>query len=158
ISHSVAVPIHWTTRKRKGKLRPVIHCYPGPMQERCRKMRIQRPWALALPILATLTFSGAHTPQSVANQDADVLAGQTIVGSFTNALEVARNDYAGQIDPERVTKSSILGMLHTLDPHSSYLDPKEWQDFQSQQHSHYSGIGSTIIPHNGKVYILSPFD
>src|SRR5262249_49739731 len=131
----------------------------GTMQERSRTMRIQRrSWLLALPILATLTFSGAHTPQSVAKQDGDVLAGQTIVDSFSNALSVARSHYAGQIDSERVTKSSILGMLHTLDPHSSYLDPKEWQDFQNQQHSHYSGIGSTIIPHNGKVYILSPFD
>jgi carboxyl-terminal processing protease len=113
---------------------------------------------LALPVLATLTFSGAHTPQSVARQDSDAMAGEKIVDSFTNALAVARSHYAGQIDSEKVTKSSVLGMLHTLDPHSSYLDPKEWQEFQNQQHSHYSGIGSTIIPHNGKVYILSPFD
>src|SRR5262252_4007010 len=122
-------------------------------------MRIQRrSWALAIPILATLIFSGAHTPQSVAGQNGDAMAGGKIVDSFTNALTVARSQYAGEIDSERVTKSSILGMLHTLDPHSSYLDPKEWQEFQSQQQSHYSGIGSTIIPHNGKVYILSPFD
>jgi carboxyl-terminal processing protease len=122
-------------------------------------MRIQRrSWLLAVPILATLTFSGAHTPQSVARQDGDAMAGEKIVDGFANALAVARNHYAGQIDSERVTKSSILGMLHTLDPHSSYLDTKEWQEFQNQQHSHYSGIGSTIIPHNGKVYILSPFD
>jgi carboxyl-terminal processing protease len=122
-------------------------------------MRIQkRSWALAIPVLATLIFSGAHTPQSVAGQDGDSRAGEKIVDSFTNALTVARSHYAGEIDSERVTKSSILGMLHTLDPHSSYLDPKEWQEFQSQQQSHYSGIGSTIIPHNGKVYILSPFD
>ena len=122
-------------------------------------MRIQRrSWALAIPILATLIFSGAHTPQSVAGQDGDAMAVGKIVDSFTNALTVARSQYAGEIDSERVTKSSILGMLHTLDPHSSYLDPKEWQEFQSQQQSHYSGIGSTIIPHNGKVYILSPFD
>src|SRR5262245_37598811 len=123
------------------------------MLEKDRTMRIQRrSWALALPILATLTFSGAHTPQSVANKGDDIRQGETIVSSFTNGLSVARSHYAGQIDAERVTKSSILGMLHTLDPHSSYLDPKEWKDFQSQQHSHYSGIGSTIIPHNGKVY------
>jgi carboxyl-terminal processing protease len=122
-------------------------------------MRIQRrSCLLALPILATLTFSGAHTPESVAGQNGDIMAGQTIVNSFTDALAVARTQYAGQIDSERITKASILGMLHTLDPHSSYLDPKEWQEFQNQQHSHYSGIGSTIIPHNGKVYILSPFD
>ena len=122
-------------------------------------MRIQRrSWLIALPILATLTFSGAHTPQSVGQNGADALAGKTIVEGFADALAVARNHYAGSIDSERVTKSSILGMLHTLDPHSSSLDPKEWQEFQNQQHSHYSGIGSTIIPHNGKVYILSPFD
>src|SRR5215467_4804436 len=118
----------------------------------------RRSWLLAVPVFATLAFSGAHTPQSVAGQDVDTLAGTKIVDSFTNALAVARDHYAGEVDSDRITKSSILGMLHTLDPHSSYLDPKEWQEFQSQQQSHYSGIGSTIIPHNGKVYILSPFD
>jgi len=118
----------------------------------------RRSWLLAVPVFATLAFSGAHTPQSVAGQDVDTLAGTKIVDSFTNALAVARSHYAGQIDSERITKASVLGMLHTLDPHSSYLDPKEWQEFQNQQHSHYSGIGSTIVQHNGKVYVLSPFD
>jgi carboxyl-terminal processing protease len=49
-------------------------------------------------------------------------------------------------------------MLHTLDPHSSFLDKKEWQTFQNEQRSRYSGIGSTIAQRNGKVYIMSPFD
>src|SRR5215813_6882564 len=65
---------------------------------------------------------------------------------------------AGALSVERVVKSSVQGMLHTLDPHSSYLDKKEWQTFQNEQRSRYSGIGSTIAQRSGKVYIMSPFD
>jgi carboxyl-terminal processing protease len=49
-------------------------------------------------------------------------------------------------------------MLHTLDPHSNYFDPKEWEKVQQDQRSRYSGIGSTIAQRNDKVYIMSPFD
>jgi carboxyl-terminal processing protease len=55
-------------------------------------------------------------------------------------------------------KSSIIGMLHTLDPHSSYLDPKEFEEFLNDQSSRYYGIGSTIAQRNNKVYIMSPFE
>jgi len=49
-------------------------------------------------------------------------------------------------------------MLHTLDPHSNFFDPKEWEKVQQDQRSRYSGIGSTIAQRNDKVYIVSPFD
>src|SRR5258708_18440799 len=48
-------------------------------------------------------------------------------------------------------------MLHTLDPHSNYMDPKEYADFREKQQSEYSGIGATITNRAGQTYILTPF-
>src|SRR5678816_2356071 len=43
-----------------------------------------------------------------------------------------------------IFKSSIDGMLHTLDPHSNYFDAKEYEQFRTDQSSRYFGIGATI--------------
>src|SRR5580704_1325570 len=118
----------------------------------------------SLPFVAVavlLTFSGAHSIQRVALGSEGQNEGATetrIVGGFQAALTLARSNYAGTIDTDKVMSSSIEGMLHTLDPHSSYFDRKSWQAFQSEQRSTYSGIGSVIGQHNGKVYISAPFD
>jgi carboxyl-terminal processing protease len=114
---------------------------------------------LAAALLILLLFPGAHP--SVRSLGATHVASaveNAIAEDFYKALLLVQDHYAGKVDAERVTKSSMLGMLHTLDPHSSYLDKKEWQSFQSEQHSRYSGIGSTIAQRYGKVYIMAPFD
>jgi carboxyl-terminal processing protease len=116
----------------------------------------RRHFALAIALLIPLAFAGSHSAQRLGRDDDP--ARRKIVDDYYEAFLLAKDNYAGQIEYEKLIKSSILGMLHTLDPHSSYLDPKEWEAFQNEQRSRYSGIGSTIAQRNGKVYIMSPFD
>ncbi len=117
----------------------------------------KRHWLLVLTLVLPLTFAGAHTGQRSAGQSpADFAARARIADDFSNAILVAKDHYAGQLDFNKVTKASITGMLRTLDPHSMYFDRQQWEDFQNDQSSRYYGIGSTIIQHSGKVYIVSP--
>ena len=124
------------------------------------EMRISKRYLLLLvALIIPVTFAGAHPGQRYSSQSDDDLAGRKrIADDFAEAILVARDHFAGTVDYDRLTKSSILGMLHTLDPHSNYFDPKEWESFQNDQQSRYSGIGSTIAARNGKVYIMSPFN
>src|SRR5215471_20156528 len=112
----------------------------------------------ALVAAILLACAGGRSIQRVAFADDDEAGQGRIDNDFAKALTIAKDNYAGQVDVERVVKSSVQGMLHTLDPHSSFLDKKEWQTFQNEQRSRYSGIGSTIAQRNGKVYIMAPFD
>ena len=48
------------------------------------------------------------------------------------------------LDYNEIFKSSIAGMLHTLDPHSNYFDAKETEEFRTNQQSQYFGIGALI--------------
>jgi len=117
----------------------------------------KRHWLLVLTLVLPLTFAGAHTGQRSAGQSAaDSAARARIADDFSSAILVAKDHYAGQLDFNKVTKASITGMLRTLDPHSMYFDRQQWEDFQNDQSSRYYGIGSTIIQHSGKVYIVSP--
>ncbi|MEK6408645.1 MAG: S41 family peptidase [Acidobacteriota bacterium] len=119
----------------------------------------KRYWLLVVALIIPITFAGAHPAQKLLGQRADVsTARQQIAEDFAKAVLVAKDNYAGQVDFSKLTKASILGMLHTLDPHSSYFDAKEWEKVQQDQRSRYSGIGSTIAQRNDKVYIMSPFD
>ncbi|HSE37114.1 MAG TPA: S41 family peptidase [Blastocatellia bacterium] len=118
-----------------------------------------RHWLLVTALIIPITFAGAHPGQRLLGERAaDSPTRQRIADDFAKAILVAKDNYAGQIDLNRATKASILGMLHTLDPHSNYFDPKEWEKVQQDQRSRYSGIGSTIAQRNDKVYIMSPFD
>ena len=112
----------------------------------------------ALVAAILLACASERSIQRVAFADDDDAGQSKIDNDFAKALTIAKENYAGQVDVERVVKSSVQGMLHTLDPHSSFLDKKEWQTFQNEQRSRYSGIGSTIAQRNGKVYIMAPFD
>jgi carboxyl-terminal processing protease len=118
----------------------------------------QRYWSLVIALVIPITFAGAHPAQRLGKSGDDSTTRQQIAQDFGGALLVAGDHYAGQIDFSKLNKSAILGMLHTLDPHSNYFDPKEWEKVQQDQRSTYTGIGSTIAPRNDKVYIMSPFD
>jgi len=116
----------------------------------------KRYWLLVVALVIPITFAGAHPAQKLSGQDS--AARQSIAEDFAAAVLVAKDHYAGEVDFGKMTKASILGMLHTLDPHSSYFDAAEWTKVQEDQRSRYSGIGSTIAQRNDKVYIMSPFD
>lgn len=74
---------------------------------------------------------------------------------FQEAYKLAKNYYAGEVDATRLTESAIQGMLMALDPHSSYLDAKEFAEMRREQESRFYGIGVNINRRNGRVHILS---
>lgn len=65
---------------------------------------------------------------------------------FAEALQVIQDHHieGQQLDYSQVFKSSILGMLRSLDPHSSYYDREEYEELKTDQRSEYFGIGASI--------------
>lgn len=111
---------------------------------------------LLIALLFPLTFAGAHSEKQFSSQRDVSAAKKKIDDEFLAAILVASNQYAGEVDYEKLTRSSIVGMLRTLDPHSSYFDPKQWEKFFNDQRSRYFGIGSVISQRNNRIYIISP--
>ncbi len=83
------------------------------------------------------------------------LTPEKIVGDYRQALEVIDNNYIGPIDHEKVTESSVQGMLFTLDPHSSFFTRDEFRKLYEDQSSQFYGIGVSILQHRDGVYIQS---
>ena len=69
-----------------------------------------------------------------------------IEDDFQEALKIVEEHYVdgGKLDYNSVFKSSITGMLRTLDPHSNYFDRQEFDELKTDQRSEYFGIGASI--------------
>lgn len=66
--------------------------------------------------------------------------------NFNEALGIIQEHYidGNKLDFNSVYKSSIIGMLRTLDPHSNYFDKEEFDEMKTDQRSEYFGIGASI--------------
>ena len=83
---------------------------------------------------------------------------------FDEALKVIQEQYVDgrKLDYNDIFKSSIIGMLRSLDPHSNYYDREEFDELKTDQRSEYFGIGASIqsYVHGDDVdtYITATFD
>ena len=70
-----------------------------------------------------------------------------VAQDFSEALSVIQQNYidGNKLDYNSVYKSSITGMLRSLDPHSNYFDRAEYEEMKNDQRSEYFGIGATIV-------------
>src|SRR4029077_7833227 len=65
---------------------------------------------------------------------------------FDEAIRMIQENYVDgkKLDYNNVFKSSIIGMLRSLDPHSNYYDRQEFDELKTDQRSEYFGIGASI--------------
>ena len=102
----------------------------------------------------------ARHPRARAATDATEALSQ----DFAEALSVIQDHYieGNKLDYNNVFKSSITGMLRSLDPHSNYFDPQEFEEMKTEQQSQYYGIGASIqnyaVGNSVDTYITATFE
>ncbi|MEQ1759008.1 MAG: S41 family peptidase [Vicinamibacterales bacterium] len=77
---------------------------------------------------------------------------------FTAALAAVETGYVGTVESDRLVYSAISGMLQTLDPHSSFMDPKSYAQMRERQEGRYYGLGITIAAVDGNLTVVSIFE
>jgi carboxyl-terminal processing protease len=78
--------------------------------------------------------------------------------TFTAALHAIETSYVDKVDSDRVVYGAVRGMLSTLDPHSSFYDPREYAQMRERQEGHYYGIGIQISAIDGDVITQAVFE
>jgi carboxyl-terminal processing protease len=78
--------------------------------------------------------------------------------SFTTAVRLVETNYVEKVESDRVVYSAITGMLQTLDPHSSFLDPRTYAQMRERQEGRYYGLGITIQVIDGDITAVSLFE
>jgi carboxyl-terminal processing protease len=114
-----------------------------------------RAKALFLAVILALFATGNLVrPLSAANE---TTTETKLSRDYVAAMETIREHYVEQVDYEQLNRNGIQGMLHVLDPHSNFFDRKGFAEMNSEQRSHYYGIGAQIAPRNGGTFIIEPF-
>jgi carboxyl-terminal processing protease len=81
------------------------------------------------------------------------------VKSFTSLYDVVERNFADKIDPAATLyKGAIPGMLRTLDPHSSFLDTKEYADQRERQRAQYYGVGMSVLDRGDRTQVMWPYE
>jgi carboxyl-terminal processing protease len=77
---------------------------------------------------------------------------------FGDIFEHVRAQYVEKPDEAKMIENAINGMLTNLDPHSSFLDIKNFRDMQTQTRGEFGGLGIEVTMENGLVKVQSPMD
>jgi len=78
--------------------------------------------------------------------------------AFTTAIRLIETNFIEKTESDRVVYSAITGMLQTLDPHSSFLDPRTYGQMRERQQGRYYGLGITIQVIDGDITAVSLFE
>ncbi|MCI2395385.1 S41 family peptidase [Aliiroseovarius sediminis] len=77
---------------------------------------------------------------------------------FGDIFERIRAQYVEEVGAEDLIEAAIDGMLTSLDPHSSYLSPKDAADMRVQTRGSFGGLGIEVTQEEGFVRVVSPMD
>ena len=77
---------------------------------------------------------------------------------FGDVFDRVRSDYVEQPDESKMIEAAINGMLMSLDPHSSFMNAKQFQDMSVQTRGEFGGLGIEVTMENGVIKVVSPID
>jgi carboxyl-terminal processing protease len=97
----------------------------------------------------------AAPPPNPASNTAETYAQLKLFG---DVFELVRGDYVDKVSNEKLVEGAINGMLTSLDPHSNYLDAKDFDDMKVQTRGEFGGLGIEVSMENGLVKVVSPID
>jgi carboxyl-terminal processing protease len=77
---------------------------------------------------------------------------------FSDVLDIVKENYVQEVENEELVEGAISGMLKTLDPHSSYLNPDAYKELQVETKGSFGGIGIEITIREGVLTVVSPLE
>src|SRR6266851_8672532 len=102
-----------------------------------------------------MLFAQKANPAATSNGDSDV---RDSLKQFTQVYQVVEENYAEAVNADKaIYNGAIPGMLHALDPHSNFFDPKSYSLLREEQSGTYYGVGMQIAPRNNKIIVVAPF-
>jgi carboxyl-terminal processing protease len=77
---------------------------------------------------------------------------------FGDVFERIRNQYVEEPDTAKLIEAAINGMLMSLDPHSGYMPPDDFDDMRTQTRGSFGGLGIEVTQEDGFIKVVTPMD
>jgi carboxyl-terminal processing protease len=118
-------------------------------------MRSSRFFSAALSAVVLSALAGGFFGSSLLARQDDLQQQYRIFAAAMSAIE---REYIDDVPSERLVYGAIDGMLKTLDPHSSFFDPRQYQQLRERQEGRYYGLGIQIQVIDGDITVMSIFE
>lgn len=120
-----------------------------------------RPLLSRVLLVSTATIALFAAPLAHAKSGDDESSGAStyeLLNLFGDVFERVRSDYVEEVSDEKLIESALNGMLTSLDPHSSYLNAKSFEEMRINTSGEFGGLGIEVTMDNGLVKVVSPID
>ncbi|HWR14519.1 MAG TPA: S41 family peptidase [Terriglobales bacterium] len=98
---------------------------------------------------------GQRVSSNAASGDTEI---RDSLRTFSQVYDLVEQNYAEPVSADKaIYNGAIPGMLHVLDPHSNFFDPKSYSLLREEQRGKYYGVGMQVGPRNNKVIVIAPF-
>lgn len=114
---------------------------------------MKKPFLQATALVLTVALLPATT-SAISAVDANTYREME---QFMSVFDRVRTDYVDQVDDADLIKGAINGMLGSLDPHSSFLDARDFENLRTQTDGNYGGLGLSVTLEDGAVKVIAPF-
>lgn len=111
-------------------------------------------------VFGILVGIGASITGSVLANKTDEINGLPLdqLRNFSDIFARIKSDYVETVDDKTLLENAIRGMLSGLDPHSTYLNPDEYQELRIGTSGQFGGLGIQVGMEDGFVKVISPID
>ena len=106
-------------------------------------------------LLMSSVAHAAKADKKAVVEDADTYE---LLNLFGDVLERAKSSYVEEVSDKQLIEAAINGMLTSLDPHSSYMDGRDFKYMSEQTKGKFGGLGIEVTLESGVVKIISPMD
>ncbi len=102
---------------------------------------------------------GVRVYQAVGAQEKDD-SGYSSIAVFARAMQLVRQDYVDEkkVSYEALTHAAMRGMLGDLDPHSQFMEPRDFKGMQDDTNSRFGGLGVVVSQREGALIIVTPME
>jgi carboxyl-terminal processing protease len=114
-------------------------------------------WTLLAFSILAVGFTMISLARSTSRPTANLEIYQQL-DRFGEVLERVRADYVEKPEDAKLIESAINGMFMALDPHSSYLNPKQLRDMLVQTQGEFGGLGIEVTMESGVIKVVAPLD
>lgn len=79
---------------------------------------------------------------------------------LARAMQLIRQDYVddAKVSYKDLTYEAMRGMLASLDPHSQFMEPKDFKSMQEDTKSEFGGLGVVVAQRNGMLTVINPME
>jgi carboxyl-terminal processing protease len=120
-----------------------------------RRLGLVAALAAALLIVPMRQDLGAASTSATSTNTAETYKELNLFG---DVFEKVRSEYVDEVSDDTLIEGAINGMLTSLDPHSNYLNAKNFNDMKVQTRGEFGGLGIEVSMENGLIKVVSPID